>query len=354
MEHLSKRKSSADDGRDSLPQSKKRNDNESDASEDLFDDDDLMSDFSELESDETTAETSSGDSGKGSYGSDAGGGDDSFYGLPGSMRQLLQNHRRIDHLYEWQERLMQKLLHNERNAIYCVPTSGGKTLVAELMLMRELLCTGRDAILVLPFISIVQEKLRALRPFAESLRFVVEEYAGSRGPVPIKKHKEMHTIYLATIEKANVVITSLFEADRLHEIGLFVIDELHMIGDGTARGVTLETLIVKTKLAAAKCSASIRFLGMSATLNNFSDLSRFLDAEVIKDNFRPVELKEYIKFGSALYDASKVSAGHRFKDMPIVRELPQKELKEDPENLRTLVGEVIPEKSVLVFCPTML
>ena len=342
--HQTKRKSLADSG----PDHKKRNGRESDGSEDLFDDD-IGSDFSEFESDGPSIETSSSDSGKGS---EMAGGDDSCYGLPADMRQLLKKYRHIDQLYEWQDRLMRKLLQDNRNFIYCVPTSGGKTLVAELMLMRELLLNRRDAVLVLPYISIVQEKLRALRPFAESLRFVVEEYAGGRGSVPIKKRRSMRTIYLCTIEKANVVITSLFEADRLQEIGLFVIDELHMIGDGTARGVTLETLIVKTKLAAAKSSASIRFLGMSATLTNFPDLSRFLDAEVIRDNFRPVQLKEFVKFGAHLYDASKVISGHRYEDMPVERELPGKEVIEDPENLRTLVGEVIPAKSVLIFCPT--
>jgi POLQ-like helicase len=197
----------------------------------------------------------------------------------------------------------------------------------------------------------VQEKLTALRPFAESLNFVLEEYAGGRGPVPVKKRKSMRTLYLATIEKANIIITSLFEQNRLPEIGLFVIDELHMIGDGTARGVTLETLIVKTKLAARHSLTHIRFLGMSATLSNFNDLRRFLDAEIIKDNFRPVQLKEMLKIGPNLYDVSKVSSGHQIQDAPIVRIFTEDDVKEDPDHLRLLVGDMIPAKSVLLFCP---
>lgn len=159
------------------------------------------------------------------------------------------------------------------------------------------------------------------------------------------------TLYIATIEKANLVVMSLLEMKKFDLLGMVVIDELHMIGDGTGRGATLESLIMKCKIAAFKHNPTFRMLGMSATLSNFDDLAKFMEAEVVKDKFRPVELKEYIKLERDLYDATTVTTRKIcYKDMPRVKQYPDN--PSDCDGLDSLVSEVIPEKSCLVFCST--
>jgi len=73
----------------------------------------------------------------------------------------------------------------------------------------------------------------------------VEEYAAGKGQYPPPKRRRKQTIYIATIEKALGLTNSLIEAQRLEELGLFVVDELHLVGDSSGRGSILEGLLTK-------------------------------------------------------------------------------------------------------------
>lgn len=87
-------------------------------------------------------------------------------------------------------------------------------------------------------------KVWALSPFAVNLNFLIEEYAAGKGNYPPRKRRRKNSIYVATIEKALGIIDSLIEQKRLNEIGLVVVDELHLIGD-QSRGSTLEAFLTK-------------------------------------------------------------------------------------------------------------
>lgn len=44
---------------------------------------------------------------------------------------------------------------------------------------------------------------------------------------------------------------------------------------------------------------------MSATIGNLPELAQFLDADVYQKDFRPVELREFVKCGSDLVEIKK-------------------------------------------------
>lgn len=154
-----------------------------------------------------------------------------FYGLPIKVKSLIKEYKQIDELYDWQDDCLKlKAIRQRNNLIYSLPTSGGKTLVSEILMMREVLCRKKNVLLVLPFVALVQEKIADLTPFALELGYLIEEYAAGKGTIPPIKRRSKNTIYISTIEKSLILLDSLFEENRALEIGLIVVDELHMIG----------------------------------------------------------------------------------------------------------------------------
>ncbi|XP_067153480.1 helicase POLQ-like isoform X3 [Apteryx mantelli] len=238
-----------------------------------------------------------------------------FYGLPSKVKDLLRQFRGIETLYEWQhDCLTLESLHQRKNLIYSLPTSGGKTLVAEILILQELLCRQKDVLMILPYVAIVQEKVWGLSSFGVELGFLVEEYAGSKGRFPPIKRRIKNSLYIATIEKGHALVNSLIETERIDHLGLVVVDELHMLGEGS-RGAVLEMTLAKILYT----SKNTQIIGMSATLNNVGDLQKFLQADYYTNNFRP--------YSSNLEKA-------------------------DPDHIIALVTEVIPKYSCLIFCPT--
>lgn len=51
--------------------------------------------------------------------------------------------------------------------------------------------------------------------------------------------------------------------------------------------------------------AHIQIVGMSATIGNLPELAKFLDADVYHKDFRPVELREFVKCGADLLEIKK-------------------------------------------------
>ncbi|KRY09305.1 Helicase POLQ-like [Trichinella patagoniensis] len=274
--------------------------------------------------------------------------EEAICGLPSNLIEALKKHRGISSLYDWQKAVLSHPnIVSGRNLIITLPTGGGKTLLAEILILKQLLCQQKDALFVLPYVSIVQEKVKGLLPLGLDLEFLVEEYASNKGRIPPIKRRRKKSVYVSTIEKAQALVNSLFESKKIGNLGLVIVDELHLIGVGGNRGAALEQLISKLLYCAQNC----QLIGISATLSNLEDLTTFLKADLFTANFRPVSLTEYVKVENILY---KVNSNINCRDslLEFYRHLPTAQKSRDPDNLSFLVNEVIPSASCLVFCPT--
>lgn len=274
----------------------------------------------------------------------------SFYGLPDKVKKLIEDHKGIKKLYDWQDECLNLTAVQERqNLIYALPTSSGKTLVAEILIFRELVCQRKDVLFILPFVSIVKEKISGLAPFAVDLNFYLEEYAAGQGVCPPRQRLNKNSVYIATIEKSLALVDSLIEVNRLGDIGLVVVDELHLLGE-PGRGAILETVLTKVKFK----SPATQIIGMSATIGNLPEIQEFLNSAIYRQEFRPVELKEYIKCGRELLAVQKDPARGTTSFVPARIDnfdYDEEMYKIDPDHLAGLVMEVAPKHALLIFCP---
>ncbi|CAP33500.2 Protein CBG15258 [Caenorhabditis briggsae] len=261
--------------------------------------------------------------------------------LPERAMEKYKRIKKLEKFYDWQQEcLSDKRLLNGENCILSLPTGAGKTLIAEILMLREAIVHKRNAILVLPYVAIVQEKISSLAPFEDAFGINIEEYASNKGRFPPIKRRKRVSVYVATIEKANMLINSLITQNQLDQIGMVVVDELHMIGDG-GRGAILEQLLAKFLY-----KGSGQIVGMSATLPNIDDLQFALRSFVYSTNFRPVELAEFVKIGQTMHQVENGG------DLKPAGDLPTNNLKStDPDGICQLLAKLIPKSSAVIFCP---
>lgn len=107
-------------------------------------------------------------------------------------------------LYPWQAQCLDSPgVLDGGNLIYCAPTSGGKSLVAEILMLRRILSTGKPAIVVLPYNSLCAEKALHLRRFLGPLGYdVIDFYGGLQNNA---NPGSSPSIIVSTIEKANIL-----------------------------------------------------------------------------------------------------------------------------------------------------
>ena len=94
------------------------------------------------------------------------------YNLP---VRLVQNFASlgIHSIYPWQSECLLdgQLLRGDGNLVYTAPTGGGKSLIADVLMLKKVIEHPHlKAILVLPYVALVQEKLRWLRKVVDGVR----------------------------------------------------------------------------------------------------------------------------------------------------------------------------------------
>lgn len=200
-----------------------------------------------------------------------------------------------------------------KNFVVAAPTASGKTLIAEIAMLKSVIWDRKKTIYIAPMRALVREKYGDFKKDYPYLKIAM-----SIGDLDsLDRWLEDYDIILASTEKLDSLIRH--GVNWLDNIGCIVIDEIHML-DEEGRGPTLEILISKLK----RMCPNAQMLALSATVGNSKELAEWMSAELIESNYRPVLLERGIELdGKAIYDTG------REEDLDSKNKIPEIRVTED-------------------------
>ncbi len=211
--------------------------------------------------------------------------------LPARMIEALKS-KGIERLYPTQIEAIKAGLFGERNIVVSAPTASGKTLVAILAMMHNLL-SGKKVLYLTPLRALASEKHEEFRRFFSDLGYRVAVSTGDYDQAD--PWLTRYDIIVSTNEKADSLLRH--RAQWLRDVGLLVVDEIHILGS-ERRGATLEVLLTRVK---TEMGENVRIVGLSATIKNLEELARWLKAIPVRVEWRPVRLREGVYYDGQVY-----------------------------------------------------
>ncbi len=211
--------------------------------------------------------------------------------IPDSVKAVLVR-AGYDSLYPPQEDAIRAGALQGKNIVLASPTASGKTLVAEMVILKSILEKGGKVLYLTPLRALASEKYEDFQKYTS-----VEKSPGRKVRVAVTSGDyDSSDIYLANYD---IIISTNEKADSLlrhrshwiADVSVVVADEIHLITEAD-RGPTLEVVITRL----LKLNPRIQIIALSATIRNASEIGEWLKAIPITTEWRPVPLREGVYY----------------------------------------------------------
>jgi helicase len=215
-----------------------------------------------------------------------------------------------------------------KNIVVASPTGSGKTLIAEMACLNSILSKRRKAVYIAPMRALATEKFnefQAAYPYVKTAISIGD--LDSNDP----QLADYSMLFFSTEKFDSLMRHGI---NWLDSIGCIVFDEVHMLED-PSRGPTLEILM--TKLASV-CDAQI--VALSATIANCSEIAKWLGAELVESDYRPVKLVKGVVHDGRVYYHDDESGEVREEELMGTAEVPEVRITQDT---------LLKRKQVLLF-----
>eukprot|EP01133_Synstelium_polycarpum_P007678 gene7678-8985_t len=176
-----------------------------------------------------------------------------------------------------QTQVFATVFQGDDNLLLAAPANSGKTVVAELAILRALQKNpAARCVYVAARSEITTLRMREWSyKFGQSLGKRVVELTGE--PITDTKLMEGANIVIATAERWDVLSRRWKQRKAVQNIALFIVDELHLVGGGSD-GATLEIVCSRMRYIASQVASPIRMVALSAPVANARDLAEWMGA----------------------------------------------------------------------------
>jgi helicase len=220
------------------------------------------------------------------------------HNIPPALLKILKASG-YESLYPPQEEALRAGVLDGKNLVLAVPTAAGKTLVAEMCMVKNVLEKKGRCLYVVPLRALASEKYEDFKkkyaPLGISVGLATGEYdmPGNR--------LGRYDILIATSEKVDSLLR--LRTRWLGEsLSVAVLDEIHYIHDPD-RGPTLEIVAARLR----QVNPSLQILALSATISNGRELAAWLDAALVSSDWRPVPLAEGVFYMNKIVYSDRTS-----------------------------------------------
>jgi len=254
----------------------------------------------------------------------------------------------VTELFLSQRKALEKVLGIE-GAVVSMPTSSGKTRIAELVILQTLMFDATSKVLyIAPYRSLSFEMEETFNATFTPMEYYVTHLYGSAQFTAIDRQEmEQARVVIATPEKAKAILRA--NDTMVQDIRLVVMDEGHLLGEGQ-REVTNE--MFSEELRRIVNMNHGRFLVLSAVLPNAEDMSAWFargDDHVVKDTWRPSSQR----FGKILCYPSRIDIEWAGEPRCFNPSFVKTKGAVDKKQLIALAAQKLSTLgSILLYCPT--
>ena len=229
--------------------------------------------------------------------------------LPEQALDFFSSQWNITHLHPPQHEAMKPLFEGN-NILLAIPTASGKSLVAYIAILHQLLNQnpGSRAVYIVPLKALASEKFDELKEIGQHLGLNIG--LGIGDATSEAKNIDDCDILICTSEKLDSLMRT--RSELMSNVSVVVADEFHLLHDAS-RGPTLE--INLTRLRTLRPSAQL--IALSATVGNCDVLAKWLDATLVQSDWRPVDL-EYATLHDRHLEPRKIRSSSLDSTQPIL------------------------------------